>query len=465
MYRFTKKTKKIMLTFIFASIIICMILVMNFSWVSGITGHTFTNNYYTVYINGKKAGNSLNHKSIQKAIKEARRRINDESASLQFVDADIDIKKSKKVFGKTDSVSELSSSIYDEFESSVKDTKQKAYVVDIDGYIITLNSLADVEYLFNAVKNKYDNSEDFNTNLHLDDIGGHTTITCSISKAGISSVNFPTVMASGDGSDDELVENSSGNGTDTISGIDDSKDVKFGEKVEIIPCYVEPSQINELNSAINMVSADDKSAELSVVVTEKQTYDVEYSVPVEYVYNDNLYNTKQNVLNEGSAGVKTIVANVTYKNGKETNRDILQETITKQAEARVIEVGTAVPPTFIKPINGGTLSSTFGARWGTVHKGVDWACSIGTAVMASCNGTVIQAGWMNGYGYCVTLKHSDGKCTRYGHLSEVLVSEGQSVSQSDVIALSGNTGNSTGPHVHFEIIEDGVQVNPFTYLN
>ena len=178
-----------------------------------------------------------------------------------------------------------------------------------------------------------------------------------------------------------------------------------------------------------------------------------------------LYNTKQNVLNEGSAGVKTIVANVTYKNGKETNRDILQETITKQAEARVIEVGTAVPPTFIKPINGGTLSSTFGARWGTVHKGIDWACSIGTAVMASCNGTVIQAGWMNGYGYCVTLKHSDGKCTRYGHLSEVLVSEGQSVSQSDVIALSGNTGNSTGPHVHFEIIEDGVQVNPFTYLN
>ena len=118
--------------------------------------------------------------------------------------------------------------------------------------------------------------------------------------------------------------------------------MKFGEKVEIIPCYVEPSQINELNSAINMVSADDKSAELSVVVTEKQTYDVEYSVPVEYVYNDNLYNTKQNVLNEGSAGVKTIVANVTYKNGKETNRDILQETITKQAEARVIEVGTAV---------------------------------------------------------------------------------------------------------------------------
>lgn len=127
-------------------------------------------------------------------------------------------------------MSELSSSIYDEFESSVKDTKQKAYVVDIDGYIITLNSLADVEYLFNAVKNKYDDSEDFNTNLHLDDIGGHTTITCSISKAGISSVNFPTVMASGDGSDDELVENSSGNGTDTISGIDDSKDVKFGER-------------------------------------------------------------------------------------------------------------------------------------------------------------------------------------------------------------------------------------------
>jgi murein DD-endopeptidase MepM/ murein hydrolase activator NlpD len=85
--------------------------------------------------------------------------------------------------------------------------------------------------------------------------------------------------------------------------------------------------------------------------------------------------------------------------------------------------------------------------------------------MASCDGSITQAGWVNGYGYCVTMKHSDGKFTRYGHLSQVLVSVGQTVSQGETIALSGNTGNSTGPHVHFEIIVDGEQENPFNYLD
>ena len=104
-------------------------------------------------------------------------------------------------------------------------------------------------------------------------------------------------------------------------------------------------------------------------------------------------------------------------------------------------------------------------RWGRMHKGVDWACPIGTAVMASCGGTVVQAGWSSGYGNCITIRHPDGKQTRYGHLSKILVSSGQKVTQGQKIALSGNTGRSTGPHVHFEIIINGSQVNPLPYLN
>ena len=82
-----------------------------------------------------------------------------------------------------------------------------------------------------------------------------------------------------------------------------------------------------------------------------------------------------------------------------------------------------------------------------------------------CGGTVVSAGWSNGYGYCITIRHPDGKQTRYAHLSKILVSSGKSVKQGDKIALSGNTGRSTGPHIHFEILVNGSQVNPLKYLN
>lgn len=85
--------------------------------------------------------------------------------------------------------------------------------------------------------------------------------------------------------------------------------------------------------------------------------------------------------------------------------------------------------------------------------------------MASSGGTVTRAGWGSGYGYVVYIRHADGRETRYGHLSKVLVKAGQQVSQGQKIALSGNTGRSTGPHLHFELRINGASVNPLEYLN
>ena len=85
--------------------------------------------------------------------------------------------------------------------------------------------------------------------------------------------------------------------------------------------------------------------------------------------------------------------------------------------------------------------------------------------MAFCDGVVTRAGLGSGYGYVVYIDHGDGRQTRYGHLSKVLVKAGQQVSQGQKIALSGNTGRSTGPHVHFEILIGGSQVNPLNYLS
>ena len=132
---------------------------------------------------------------------------------------------------------------------------------------------------------------------------------------------------------------------------------------------------------------------------------------------------------------------------------------------QVIAVGTLTPPTYIRPINSGRYSSGYGYRDGSFHAGVDWSCSQGTPVMAAASGTVIRAGWYSGYGYCVDIRHSNGTMTRYGHLSSISVSNGQSVSQGQVIAKSGNTGQSSGPHLHFEIWINGSTVNPLNYVN
>ncbi len=85
--------------------------------------------------------------------------------------------------------------------------------------------------------------------------------------------------------------------------------------------------------------------------------------------------------------------------------------------------------------------------------------------MASSGGTVTVAGWQSGYGYVVYIDHGNGVQTRYGHLSKILVSVGTRVYQGQVIARSGNTGNSTGPHLHFEYRINGTAYNPVGYVN
>lgn len=112
----------------------------------------------------------------------------------------------------------------------------------------------------------------------------------------------------------------------------------------------------------------------------------------------------------------------------------------------------------------GPITSGFGSRWGSIHTGIDIAVPSGTPVKASRGGTVTSAGWMEGYGYAVIIDHGDGYSTLYGHNSKLLVSTGEHVDAGQVIARSGSTGHSTGPHVHFEIRRSGKPINPLLGL-
>jgi murein DD-endopeptidase MepM/ murein hydrolase activator NlpD len=115
------------------------------------------------------------------------------------------------------------------------------------------------------------------------------------------------------------------------------------------------------------------------------------------------------------------------------------------------------------PVSG-PITSPFGVRWGRMHEGIDIAVGTGTPVHAAAGGTVIYAGWMEGYGNLVVIDHGNGLSTAYGHNSALASSVGQSVSAGQVIAYSGSTGHSTGPHVHFEVRVNGAPVDPLGYL-
>jgi murein DD-endopeptidase MepM/ murein hydrolase activator NlpD len=118
---------------------------------------------------------------------------------------------------------------------------------------------------------------------------------------------------------------------------------------------------------------------------------------------------------------------------------------------------------FIWPANG-SISSGFGMRWGRLHAGVDIPLSEGTPLRAADGGTVAIAGWVGGYGNYTCIQHGGSLSTCYGHQSRLAVSVGQSVSQGQVIGYSGNTGHSTGPHLHFEVRVNGSPVDPLGYL-
>nr|WP_226436496.1 M23 family metallopeptidase [Rhodococcus yananensis] len=134
------------------------------------------------------------------------------------------------------------------------------------------------------------------------------------------------------------------------------------------------------------------------------------------------------------------------------------------SEERAAREAAARRPLFVLPAVG-SFTSHFGARWGTLHAGVDIANAIGTPIYAVADGVVIDSGPASGFGMWVRLLHADGTVTVYGHIDQSLVSVGQQVMAGDQIATMGNRGFSTGPHLHFEVHLNGVdKIDPVPWL-
>lgn len=136
---------------------------------------------------------------------------------------------------------------------------------------------------------------------------------------------------------------------------------------------------------------------------------------------------------------------------------LVDERVTREAEASRIR--------FVMPTQG-IFTSGYGARWGTFHWGIDLANSIGTPILAAADGVVVESGPASGFGLWVRIRHTDGTTTIYGHINRSLVAEGQLVQAGQKIAEMGNRGNSTGPHLHFEVWNAaGQKINPILWLH
>lgn len=184
-----------------------------------------------------------------------------------------------------------------------------------------------------------------------------------------------------------------------------------------------------------------------------------------------MYKGDTEVIQKGVNGRQIITGTLVYENGKEVSRDISKKEVLKKSVDKIVLVGTNNKPkwyptgTYIVPVKNEVITSYFGSRWGRVHGGLDFGMPIGTPIYASDGGTVSRASYYAGYGLCIEVTHNNGTFTRYGHCSKVVVNVGDKVAQGEKIGEVGNTGNSTGPHLHFEIHPNGGEyVDPYPYI-
>lgn len=183
-----------------------------------------------------------------------------------------------------------------------------------------------------------------------------------------------------------------------------------------------------------------------------------------------MYRGERAVASEGISGEKYVEYTTVKINGQEISKNITGETVITKPVNRVVKVGIKENPkgkatgSFINPTSG-SLSSTFGARWGRRHTGIDISAPAGTSICAADGGTVIYSDFMSGYGYLIQIDHGNGFVTYYAHCSALYAKTGDKVAQGDLIAAVGSTGNSTGNHLHFEVRINGNPTDPLGYVN
>lgn len=489
-------------------------------------------NIYHIYLNGIAVGDVDDPELAEDLLLQARRNIAGQSSGLLFMSGELTVEGEEVLYGEADDEKTIIAAMEQILGETISSTIQRTCTVKIEEYMVNLNNMNEARDLLQAAIDLYDeegvfvvelqnsSERDFNVVVPVvvnTKTGEEVEITVKHNSVFPEGGIATTIADLGINTEVPAEEMDFGDFELGVISMD------FVEDVEISEGYLPKSQVTPLADAIEYLTKEQEVAteyevkagdtlsgislkvsipmetlvsmnsdklasvnstlsigqkliitvpepEISIERLERIYVEEVYDAPVIYVDNDNWYTTQSQVLQQPSSGFRRAVVDIHYVNAKEKSRDILKEEVLLEAVPKIVERGTKIPPTYVKPISGGRITSYFGRRvspggiGSTNHQGVDWYVPLGTPVYASCGGTVSYSGWGSGYGYTITINHPDGRQTRYAHCSKLVVSAGTYVNQGDLIAYSGSTGNSTGPHLHFEMIIGGVRVNPLDYI-
>jgi murein DD-endopeptidase MepM/ murein hydrolase activator NlpD len=520
--------KRLKFTYIKVTMLVLFITIL---MANGIVDFQKTgDNYFHLRVNGVEVGVVGDVSRAESMLLTARREIASASPDLVFMETNLSYEGEELLTGYFDDEQTVINNMKAVLEAGRIQTMQRAYTLKVNEYMADLGSAREVGLLLDAAIDKYDEMDQYSVEL-VKNLNREVNVLTALVRQEPQAVSATSAaaleMEQGAGLTAVIAETFTELEPEVEKDFSDYElgilSMGFEQEVEIVEAYLPTTQLKPLDEAIAEVTleeeknqiytvmAGDTLSEIAITVNipmdklvelndsletvnstiregqeliitvpepklsverqEENYYEEIYDADVIYIENDNWFTNQTKTHQEPSAGFRKVIAIESFLNDKEVSREIVKEEVVMEAVAKIVERGTKIPPTYIKPLSGGRQSSGFGRRSApkkgasTYHKGVDWATPTGTAVVASCGGTVVKAGWGSGYGYVVYINHADGRQTRYGHLSKILVSVGESVKQGERIALSGNTGVSTGPHVHFEILINGSQVNPLKYLN
>ena len=424
---------------------------------------------YGLYIDGKFIGAALKDSDINDALSSVLQANTDENAD-ETVEFDNDIKIVPQKYSKLDIVTE------DEIKNIINTSVELAINVADN---TDSSDISDTSGSENTAVSSLSNSQ---TESAAETTGNSSVLSDKSSSQDKSDTASDTsVQGTGTNEDIAAAAASALNLTD-----DDAMDTIPRGLIGSLASTNDSGILARLAKTSASVSPD--LLQLKKVKTE--TYTTTIPFEVKYIQSDKYYVGTQTVQTQGSNGQKKTIEQVTYVGSAEVSREIKNvETVTNPVN-RIILVGNKPKPAaavksaansksaavskslsnsnsvpvmsgrFVRPVSGGYVTSRFGQGG---HRGIDLVVPYGSPIYAADGGTVVRAGYDGSYGNYVKIQHKNGLTTLYAHMSSILVNTGDSVSQGQVIGKVGSTGNSTGPHLHFEVAKNGSLVNPESY--
>ncbi len=413
---------------------------------------------YEVYIDGNMIGVVDRKSDVYNLVENIKESVPDQFGGDRKIGQSIELKSVH--------VSKAQLIAQEQLEESIRqsiDVQVNAFGIKANGNIVALvKSEKEAKGILEEIKELYKDDEE---GIESSEIGFVQDVKIEEVQANISDIK------SSDNAFMYIVQ-----GTDKL----ETYEVKSGDSAWSIAraLDIHVSDIEKANSDIDVEKLQ-IGQELNVTVAKpyisvKTSQEITYEekIPYEIVYEDTkaMYKGDKKVKVEGHEGVKKIKAKQVKIDGILSMTEVIQEKVVQDPKSKVVLKGTKERPktlafgSFINPTRG-RLSSPFGRRWGKMHTGIDIANSSGTSIYAADGGKVTYAGWKNGYGNVLIIDHENGYQTYYAHCSKLYMSKGQRVYRGQKIAAIGNTGRSTGPHLHFEVRKNGTPQNPKKYVS